>query len=329
MTTRLEEPTKQMVHRERGDGAFWADMAFAMERPRISTTLRIGVFEKLERDLGKMPEFLEMLKGTEAYADVTLGEYIVTHPTWPWASRSKGIGKENFPKCVGLIEGFGRYYDVGDPLIPPYVHRDPEGYKELKDEKVIDKVGIWVAGIERLANISKLWKYTGESVEDDHAPKRHKGERVMFNTQLRMAFYRLCSSLMRAAGIWYVGGDPDKGYSRGYVGHKQVIRSKLEVEGIKIVPTPKGRMCLNCNMEVKRLKAKYCPVCNSELALKTEPPGFFYEGHLDARAKRMVIKDFQACLWIVWRTALGLPVPEPYGVREGHVAIDPWKMVDR
>jgi hypothetical protein len=319
-----------MVHKERGDGAFWADMAFAIERPRISTVLRHDVFVKLGRDLGRMPEFLRMLKEAEAYVDKTMGEYIVSHPAWPWASRSRGIGKENFPKVTGLIEGFGRYYDVGDLMIPPYVHRAPEDYKEMKDEKVVDRVGIWVAGIERLTTISKLFKYAGEDVaENGLAPKRHKGARVMFNTQLRMANYRLVSSLMRAEGIWYTGGDPDQGYSRGYVGHKQVSRSTLEAKGIKIVPTPLGRMCLECNIEVKRKKAKFCPVCNSELALKTEPSGYFYEGHLDMRAKRLLIKDWLTCLWIVWRTALDLPVSEPYGVRLGHVPIDPWKMVER
>ncbi|GAI90533.1 unnamed protein product, partial [marine sediment metagenome] len=224
-----------------------------------------------------------------------------------------------------------RYYDIGDPMIPPYVNRPPSHYLKVEKDKIVEKEGILVEGIERLATPSKLWKYEGLNVDPEtgEVPKRRAGHKVGFNMELRMAKYRLCTSLMRAKGIWYYGGSED-GCSPGYEGYRGRIIERKEAGGGKIVPTPTGRMCLNCNIEVKAKKTLYCPNCGEKLSLKKEPLGYLFMGHLHMMALREMAKDFSICMWLVWREALGLPITQPYKVvKLGYRPIDPWKMVDK
>lgn len=319
----LEEvvsPEVQVVRMEKGDLAYWADVSLITERVRVAAQVRIAHLAKTGRRSLDTEAFLEVAKKAEAFADARLAAYVVSHPTWSWASRILGVGKENYPKVIGLIESFARYYDVGDPKIPSFVQRSPEQYQKVEAGEVVDKVGIWVEGIERLATPSKLWKYAGINVEEGHAPKRSAGKKLGFNSQLRMALFRLATSFNRARGKWY----------GRYEEARQEIVSRKEAEGVKIVPTPQERMCLNCNIEVKAKRTKFCPQCGEKLTLKEEPPGFLFLGHLHAMALREMMKDFLVCLWIVWRQELGLPVTQPYKVEYlGHKAIDPWEMIDR
>lgn len=326
----LAEEEKPRVYKEKGELAYFTNMSFIAERMRVAPTVRLAHLEKLHKSSPDTERLLELVIPVEKYIDGVLAALIEPHPTWPWAKRSKGIGKENFPKCVGRIEKFGKYYPPGDPKIPPYVTRPLETYWELdRKGNVVEKQGIWVEGIERLSLPSKLWKLSGQSVKDGHAARRERGVKLSFDSVLRMAFHRLNISLMRAGGIWYSGGDSEQGYSRGYQGHKKVIIDKKTVEGYKIIPTPKERECPNCGpVDVK--VGKYCPNCGETLSLKKEGPGILYTGHVHNMALRLMGKDFQLCLWRVWREALGLPVADSYGeARHGHVRIDPWKMVDR
>ncbi len=46
----------------------------------------------------------------------------------------------------------------------------------------------------------------------------------------------------------------------------------------------------------------------------------------NAMARRKVIKDFLACLWIVYRQAKGLPVSQAH---VSGIVLDPWQMVDK
>ena len=132
---------------------------------------------------------------------------------------------------------------------------------------------------------------------------------------------------MRAEGIWYQGSAED-GCSLGYQGYRSRIIQRKEARGIKIIPTPKERMCPNCNIAVTAKKTQYCPTCGTKLTLKNEPPGYLFTGHLHLMAMREMLKDFSLCMWLVWREALGLPVTQPYKVvKLNHKPIDPWKMV--
>lgn len=320
--------TLQPIQERRGVLAYFADVAFVAERVRVGAQVRIKHLAKVGRRCKDTEKLFALAQAVEDFVDGRLAALVEAHPTWPWASRSKGIGHENYPKVVGLIEAFGTYYDPGDPRIPLYVDREPEPYKKVVKGKIVDKIGIWVEGIERLATASKKWKYEGLAVVDGHAQRREAGTKVGWNTQLRMAYFRLGTSLMRAGGVWYTGGqEPEQ--SKGYVGSKDYLESRYLVEGRRIVPTPKERTCIPCDLVVQEKATRYCPQCGGKLSLKKEPPGVIYLGHLHSQALRMMVKDFSLCQWIVWRQALRLPMPEPYSARMGRTPLDPWKMVDR
>lgn len=324
-----EIDVRPLVRAEKGELAYWAVTSFNTEKVTLAAKIRLTHLAKTGRTSPDTEDFLKLAKVTEEFADNRLAFYIVQHPTWPWASRISGVGKENYPKVIGLIEKFARYFDIGDPLIPSYVKRPPEHYLKEEKGKVVEREGIWVEGIERLQTTSKLWKYEGIDVDPKtgEAPKRRAGHTVGFNVELRMAKYRLMTSLMRAKGIWYYGGT-DNGCSPGYLGYRRRIVERKE--GIKVVPTPVERMCLNCNLPIKAKKTFYCPKCGEKLSLKKEPPGYLYLGHLHMMALREMSKDFSICMWLVWREALGLPITAPYKVEIlQHKPIDPWKMVDR
>lgn len=316
------------VRIEKGDMAYWAELSFVMEKPRIAATVRLKHLERLHRTSPETARFLEIVTPVEDYVDGMLSSLVTSHPTWPWASRSKGVGKENYPKVIGLIESFGKFYDIGDPMIPEYVTRGSEQYwvQEKINGKtaIVEKTGIWVCGIERLTLPSKLWKYEGFGGPN---VKRKTGHKLEFNAELRMALYRLGVSLNRAGGVWYTGSQ-EKGGSPGYLGYREkIVKRKPR---IKVVPTPAGRKCLNCDIEVKEKDTHFCPQCGERLALKTEPEGYLYEGHLHMMALREMLKDFSTCFYLVWRKALGLPVSEPYKVDVlEYPPIDPWVMVDR
>ena len=327
----MEQQERPQIWMEKGDGAYWADAALNAERPRIAAILRLKHLARTGRVSPDTEAYLQLCVITEAFADERLAQFIVNHPTWPWASLILGVGKENYPKVIGLIEKFGRFYDVGDPMIPAYIKREPGSYLKDVNGKVVEKVGIFVKGIERLATPSKLWKYIGLDVDPrtGAAPRRKAGEKLGFNAELRMTTYRLVTSLLRAKGIWYLGS-AEPGCSQGYQGYRQRIVDRKEALGTMIVPTPTERMCLHCEIPVKTKRAQYCPVCGGKLTLKTEPPDTLFLGHLRQMAMREMAKDFTLCLWLVWREAEGLPVTEPYKVvKLGHRPIDPWKMVDR
>ncbi len=326
---------KPLIWTEKGDLAYWADVCLAIEKMRVALQVALTHLGKVGRISPDREEFLKRLRGLEAYADSHLAIVIVSHPTWSWASRILGIGKETYPKLIGRIEKFGRYYDINNPeekaMIPSYVHRPVEHYLKVEKGKVVEKDGIFVEGIERLETPSKLFKFVGKNVEEEtgEAPRRRKGHKLPYDADAKMAVHRVSTSLMRATGIWYHGGDDD-GCSRGYCGYRDRLVQAAEVAGVKVVPTPKERMCLECGITVVEKKTEYCPKCGVRLSLKKEPTGYLYEGHLHMRTLRLMEKDFLVCMWLVWRAALGLPVTQPYSVvKLDHKPLDPWKMVDK
>jgi len=81
-------------------------------------------------------------------------------------------------------------------------------------------------------------------------------------------------------------------------------------------------MCFNCNKEVVKKAAKFCPDCRGPLSLKTEPEGVLFQGHLHEMATRRMRQLFMDLLWHAWRKGAGLPVTQPYPVvYKGHSRI--------
>jgi len=137
--------------------------------------------------------------------------------------------------------------------------------------------------IERASTISALWKFAGFSVENGKAPKRMKGEKLSYNSQLRSMCWRLGSSLMRAKGKFYTY----------YLNEKEKYQQRYENQGIKIVP-------------VAQLPKKD--------GKKYEPEDKIAEGHVHNQALRKMIKLFLACFWLAWRESEGLPTSAPYAI---------------
>jgi len=298
--------------------AFFCDAALTVEKARVAAQVRLAHLERQGRRDQDIEEFLRRIREMEEFVDGKLDEWVVQHPTatwWRYGNGSdygiKGAGTEAIGKVIGLIEGFGRYYPVGDPMIPPYVRREP----------VVDGNGkewVWVKGIERLTTPSKLWKYAGLNP----GARRRSGTKLGFNIQLKTMLFRLMTSFMRQRNHYY----------EHYLRYKEWRRQKLESGGIKILSTPRGRFCPTCNEEKPVPSTTlFCPDCGERLLRREETPGVIWEGHLDFMARRWAIKLFLTHLWVVWREALGLPVRTPYAVEyTSHTtAISPWDMCDR
>ncbi len=190
--------------------------------------------------------------------------------------------------------------------------------KGVGNENIAKVVGL--IDIEKAHTVSSLWKFAGWDVQDGAAPKRRKGKKLTYNSQLRVMTWRLGVSLLRAKGLFY----------HYYLKEKDKYHHKYINKGFKIIATPTGRFCPQCQREVKAKAAKYCPDCGAPLRQKQEPEGVIFEGHLHKMALRKMIKLFLSLLWVVWRQAQGLSTRVPYPAEYlGHDhMIEPEEMCD-
>lgn len=286
------------------------------------------------------PETDELLSKTE-----DLKEYIVDHaavllkehPAYPWFSRILGVGRENIGKCLGPIrvkpadefvcktKGCRNRRPKNGEAVPP---KCPKCKQLMQDPPYAD-------------TISALWKFCGSDVgENGKAPKRTPGVTSSFNSQLRSMWWRLGVSLLKAGlrqkclkcGALVGQGTLDlpennglcpkcrqdkfetvatSRFAKKYLDWKEMYVARFTNAGYKIVPAEE----LPKDKEGKRY----------------EPEGVISEGHIHNMALRRVVKLFQACLWLTWREAEGLPVTKPYAIEKlGHNSfIDPWEMCDR
>ncbi len=190
--------------------------------------------------------------------------------------------------------------------------------KGVGNENIAKVVGL--IDIEKAHTVSGLWKFAGWDVQNGAAPKRKKGKKLSYNSQLRVMTWRLGVSLLRAKGLFY----------HYYLKEKDKYHHKYINKGFKIIATPTGRFCPQCEREVKAKAAKYCPDCGAPLRQKQEPEGVIFEGHLHKMALRKMIKLFLSLLWVVWREAQGLSTRVPYPAQYlGHDhMIEPEEMCD-
>ncbi len=271
-----------------------------IEKLRVAAMVRQAHLERMSRKDPETEQLIAVLLPVEEWVDGRVAELLKAHPAYHWFSRVKGVGGENIGKVVGLIEAFGRYYDIGDSWIPSFVNRVPEEYQVIEGGKTVTKVGVWVEGIERLPTISALSKYSGFDVRNGKAPARAKGSLTTYNSRLRSMCWSLGSSLLRAKGKYY----------EYYQAQKDRYTHRYLAEGKQIVPAT----------ALPKVEGK-----------KRETDAFISEGHVHNQALRKMIKLFLSGLWLTWREAEGLPVTKPYAIEQlGHDSfIDPWEMVDR
>jgi len=285
--------------------AMLGDASMAVERVRIAAQIRLSHLAKRGEACEDTRELMDRAQLLEEWVDGRLAAYLSGHPAAWWFTHVKGVGSENIAKVISRIEAFGKWYDPGDEMIPPYVHRQPQEYSFLDRTtgETETKVGIWVAGIERLPTPSKLRKLAGLVP----GMRKESGKILPYDDELRMLTWRLGLGLMRATGKFY----------DFYNDYKDYLVRRETGAGHRIVPTPRQRMCFNCNKEVVKKAAKFCPDCGGPLSLKTEPEGVLYQGHLHEMATRRMRQLFMDLLWVAWRKGEGLPLRVPYAVEYG------------
>ncbi|MEK7188171.1 MAG: hypothetical protein AAB691_05000 [Patescibacteria group bacterium] len=298
-----------------------ANAAITLEGMRVGAQVRLKHLARRGGTCEFTQKFLERALDFEAWADEELARTIRTHPAARWFTRIKGTGGERIGKVVGHIEAFGTFYRVGDLMIPQGIVREPimVPLRTGGSEEEIPTPMIWVEGIERLTTPSKLRKYAGLLPDQ----KREAGHKLGFNAELRTMYWRLGGGLIKANGKY-------KGF---YDHYRARLERRFAAEGKRIVPTPKGRFCSKCTIDVIVKAALFCPTCGEKLGLKKEPEGVLFKGHVHAMAMRRMIQLFSDHLWVVWREALQLPVMLPYPIEhmadQGHrTFISPWDMVD-
>ena len=309
----------------------------AIEKVEVSLKVRRSHLKRQGRSDSETDELLSRTEDLKEYAVGRAAALLKEHPAYPWFSKVKGIGRENIGKCLGPIrvkpadEFVCTTKDCRNRVlkngrtVPPQC---PKCKKQMKDPPYAD-------------TISALWKFAGNDVgKDNKAPKRSPGIKSSFNSQLRSMFWRLMVSILKAGlrkkclkcGSLVGQGTLDKPESKGlcpkckhdrfetiaisefakkYLQWKAQYVSRFTNNGYKIVPAEE----LPKNKEGK----------------KYESEGVISEGHIHNLAVKRTVKLFQACLWLVWREAEGLPVTKPYAIDKlGHDSfIDPWEMVDR
>ena len=204
----------------------------------------------------------------------------------------QGRKNEETEKLIAMLVDVEEYVD-GQLATWVISHPAYHWFSRVKGigKENIGKV-IGMVDIEKAPTISSLWKFAGYHVEDGKAPKRKKGELNAYNARLRTMCWRLGSSLMRASGCFY----------DHYIKEKEAIVLRYESEGWLV------KAGIKDDFGKKRISA----------------------GHVHNMALRKMIKLFLACLWLVWRESVGLPIRPPYAMEHGHTQfIDPWTMVDR
>ncbi len=159
---------------------------------------------------------------------------------------------------------------------------------------------VGLVDINRVQHISSLWKFAGFAVENGAAPKRTKGEKLSYNSQLRSMCWRLGNSLLRARGCFY----------EYYLREKEKYEQRYAKEGRSIVPAA----------QLPKKSGK-----------TYEPEDRISEGHVHNQALRKTIKLFLACLVLAWWQSAGMPASQPYAIDQlGHDSlITPEQMTDR
>lgn len=272
----------------------FVDAGLTIEKLRVQCIVRRSHLAKRGRVDKHTDELVAKLIALEEYVDDTVAALVKQHPAYPWFSRIKGCGRENVAKVVGNID------------------------------------------VTKAATASSVVKWCGYAPGHD---KRVKGQKLEYNAQLRSLCWRLGAAIKKA-------GIRKKCYSCGalvatqsqkcrvcqadisecpivatsrfceyYFDEKAKYAMRFATQGYQILPTPTGGWrCANCEASWAR-KADIemcCPNIQIEKAVKKEPPGVIWLGHLDAMAMRKMIKRFLVLLWAYWREAEGLPARVPY-----------------
>ena len=322
----MEENTGVLEAKPKGNGlikpasslAFLADQGLVFERSRVAAQVRVSHLKLKGRNDPITEELGKRAHDIERFATAKIVELVKDPPTYPWWSRVTGAYPTIVGKIIGLIESFGKFYPVGDPLIPAHLQTEDGFYKRQPVEDNEGNFHIWVEGIERLPNRAAIMTLGGVTPDS----KKVAGELLPYIDDLKMMLHRF---------MFYGCILTGNRYKDFYDRYKVRKKEELINSGMKILPTPKGKFCEKCLVEREvPATTRYCPECDTRLSGKQEPEGILWLGHFDNICKRKIKVLFICHLWEVWRAGLGLPTGSPYPIEKlGHTTfISPWEMCD-
>lgn len=302
------------------------DAQLAVEKRRVATQVRQKHLALDERQDPDTDWLLGELEGLEERITARVANIITGHPAYPWFSRVKGVGKENIAKVVGQIDvakaptisslwKFAGMHVVQVEVSPEQQFEEiqksadalqakleqlREKYAKRPEKEGEDVTALTSSAIGDLTESLSGQLNNLEPVVRGYAPRRHSGQKLEYNSQLRVMCFRLATSLLRAQGC----------FAEYYDGEKAKLVTRYGNQGILIVPT----------LELPKVNGKVVEVA-----------GTIASNHVHMQAQRKMIKLFLGCLWLVWREAEGLPTRPPYAIEQlGHThLISPWAMTDR
>ncbi len=165
---------------------------------------------------------------------------------------------------------------------------------------------------ERYEHISSLWKHVGMHVVEGFAPKREKGKTLDFNPKLRTLVWKISDSFVKQRTPYY----------REVYDAEKTRLANIGVFETDISNRIKGDLL---GEDIGKMKAEArITAANFPKILKlkkgeTKIKIMLSKGHIEARARRKMVKLFLSHYWLMARKLKKLPISEPYVIEKlGH-----------
>jgi len=165
---------------------------------------------------------------------------------------------------------------------------------------------------EKYAHISSLWKHCGLHVVNGAAPKRRKGENIDYNPKLRVFCWKIADSFIKQRTPYY----------RDVYDAEKTRLTNMGAFSVPFSARIKGDL-LGADYGKMKDGTRITKAAYDRLA-KTMKEGEpimirLSKGHIDARAKRKMVKIFLAHYWLKAHAIMKLPITKPYVIEKlGH-----------
>lgn len=129
---------------------------------------------------------------------------------------------------------------------------------------------------------SSFWKYAGLHVENGHAVKRKKNEKLDWNPRAKVLMWKVADSFIKQRTTFYrdIYDQAKDKYTKRFLGNGKCERYA------------------ECMSKLKKAKVPSC------------------KNHMHYMAMRPMVKRFLADFWAAWRSLEGLPVSKPYAHKD-------------
>ncbi len=167
-----------------------------------------------------------------------------------------------------------------------------------------------IGQIETFNTVSMLWAFSGYAVRDGKRERPVKGKKLGYSVRLKTALYLAGDSFVKSR---YPYRDLYDTRKERYIRDKQIVVAR------RLVPeadAPDEELLVS-----KAMRARLVKLCNER-----EENAAWTDGHVEAAARRYMVKVFVSHLWEVWREAEGFPTRPPYALEylNHSTYLDPW-----